>query len=444
MRAFRLFLVIGACLCLSGLGLEAAWGSQGGSGAAARAAGDHVRPGGEAHAQAASSPVPNARLDAKAAQGARAADPAAQPGPDLPSDPKALWVVRDGLLSPNAIRRMVADAARAGVTDLFVQVRGRGDAYYESSLVPAALPLQRAWKRHGHYDPLELVLELAHIRGIRVHAWMNVYLVRSEGNVPAGHVTLEHPDWVAEDRSGVPMTALSARRLRAAWTEGAYLDPGNTQVVKHFMDVVTELLARYPVDGIHLDYVRYPVLDVGYSEAMRAGFRRMTGVDPLELDANEAGLRRERGDEGYTELQRRWMGFKAAQVTAMVASVHDAVRAMQPQVILSAAVKPDPDKAYAQVGQDWVRWVRKGLVDVVAPMMYSPSRTVVREQARELSRIVPPERVWAGIAVYNQSLAAAEDNIRTCRAAGLGGISIFSYNSLPGGGRSLVRLNRVR
>jgi len=369
---------------------------------------------------------------------------AAPAAPDLPTDPKALWVVRDGLLSPDGIRRMVADAARAGVTDLFVQVRGRGDAYYESSLVPAGAPLQDAWKRYGHYDPLAEVLHLAHARGIRVHAWMNVYLVRSEGDVPEGHVTLEHPDWVAVDRSGTPMTALSARRLKAAWTEGAYLEPGNTEVVKHFVDVVTELLARYPVDGIHLDYVRYPVLDVGYSEAMRAGFRRMTGVDPLELDANEAGLRRERGDEGYAELQREWMGFKAAQVTAMVASVHDAVCAMRPEVMLSAAVKPDPDKAYAQTGQDWVRWVREGLVDVVAPMMYSTSASVVREQARELSRVVPPERVWAGIAVYNQSLAAAEAKIRTCRDAGLGGISIFSYNSLPGGGGSLVRLNRAR
>jgi uncharacterized lipoprotein YddW (UPF0748 family) len=339
---------------------------------------------------------------------------------------------------------MVADAARAGITDLFVQVRGRGDAYYESSIVPAALPLRDAWKRHGHYDPLRVVLESAHGRGIRVHAWMNVYLVQSGAAVPSGHVTLTHPEWVAVDRAGTPMTAISARRLKAAWTEGAYLEPGNTEVVHHFVDVVTELLARYPLDGIHMDYVRYPALDVGYSETMRAGFRRMTGVDPLELDANEAGLRRERGDAGYTELQRQWMGFKAAQVSALVASVHDAVRAMRPEAILSAAVKPDPDQAYAQVGQDWVRWVREGMVDVVVPMMYSTSRTVIGDQARALSRVVPPERVWAGIAVYNQSLAAAEAKIRTCRDAGLGGISIFSYNSLPGGGRSLMRLNRAR
>ena len=79
---------------------------------------------------------------------------------------------------------MVADAARAGITDLFVQVRGRGDAYYESSIVPAALPLRDAWKRHGRYDPLEDVLESAHARGIRVHAWMNVYLVQSGSDVP--------------------------------------------------------------------------------------------------------------------------------------------------------------------------------------------------------------------------------------------------------------------
>ncbi len=384
---------------------------------------------------------PASGIQAPAAPGAAAAPER----PALPEDPRALWVVRDGLLSPAGIHRMVADAAGAGITDLFVQVRGRGDAWYQSDLVPMPVQLREAQSRYGPFDPLATVIELAHERGIRVHAWMNVYLVRS-GDLPLdpGHVAVEHPEWIAVDRTGTSMLAMSARRLKNSWTEGAYLEPGNGEVVRRFLAVVEELVARYPVDGIHLDYVRYPAMDVGYSQAMRDGFRRHYGIDPRELQANEGGLRRERGDAGYAELVRDWRAWKAAQVTALVADVRQVTLRMRPDLILSAAVKPDPDTAFDEVGQDWVRWVREGLVDVVAPMMYSASGEVVARQAADLARRVPPDRVWAGIAVYNQSLASAEAKIRSCRAAGLGGISIYSYNSLPGGGRNLERLSRAR
>jgi uncharacterized lipoprotein YddW (UPF0748 family) len=361
-----------------------------------------------------------------------------------PASPRATWVVRDALLSPKEIRRMVDDAAQAGITDLFVQVRGRGDAYYESDIVPPGPPLLDSWRRFGHYDPLGMVLELAHEHDIRVHAWLNVYLVWSGKEPPEGHVVLEHPEWLASDRDGTSMAMMSKRAFESAWTEGVYLDPGRRDVVQHFLDVVRELVERYPVDGIHLDYVRYPVMDVGYNEAMRAGFQRRTGVDPMELEANASGLKRERGRDGYTELLGEWREFKSAQVTALVGAVRGLTQSMKPDMMLSAAVKPDAESARKEVGQDWVRWVNEGLVDVVAPMMYSTSRSTVRRQAEELARLVPPDRIWPGIAVYNQSLSAAESKIRDCRAAGLDGLSIYSYNSLPGGGRSLARLSQAR
>ncbi len=280
--------------------------------------------------------------------------PCSRPAPALaqlgstgapPVSPRATWVVRDALLSPNEIRRMVDDAAKAGITDLFVQVRGRGDAYYESDLVPPGPPLLDSWRRFGHYDPLAMVLDLAHEHDIRVHAWLNVYLVWSGKEPPDGHVVLEHPEWVASDRDGTSMAMMSKRAFESAWTEGVYLDPGRRDVVQHFLDVVRELVERYPVDGIHLDYARYPVMDVGYNEAMRAGFRRRTGVDPMELEANASGLKRERGDDGYAELLGEWRDFKAAQVTALVGAVRGLTQSMKPGIMLSAAVKPDAKTA---------------------------------------------------------------------------------------------------
>jgi len=151
---------------------------------------------------------------------------------------------------------MVDDAERAGVTDLIVQVRGRGDAYYASRYAPAPPDLARAWKRSEVFDPLALVLEEAHQKGMRVHAWLNVYLVWGRGRPPEGHVVRTHPEWIAQDVDGNPMNSYSFHALTRAMTEGVYLDPGNPEVMHHFTDIVRELVGRYPVDGMHLDYVR--------------------------------------------------------------------------------------------------------------------------------------------------------------------------------------------
>ncbi len=336
---------------------------------------------------------------------------------------------------------MVADAERAGITDIFLQIRGRGGAWYRSDLVPLAPQLAEAWDRHTAYDPLRVALEEAHPRGIRVHAWMNAYLVWSSGTPPEGHVIRTHPQWIAVDARGESMLDMGRERMEAELTEGVYLDPGNPEVVRHLLRVVEEVIARYPVDGIHLDYIRYPEMDVGYGEAMRAAFRAGHGVDPVELSGNERGLRRERGDHGYETLALAWRAQKMAQVTALVEGVAALRNRTRPEMILSAAVKPDVGSA-RRVAQDWLTWIQQDHVDVVAPMMYSADQAVVRRQAVGMARLVPHHRIWAGVAVYNKSLRDAERNIASIREAGIPGISIFSYNSLPGGGESLVRLSR--
>ena len=354
--------------------------------------------------------------------------------------PRALWVVRDALLSPESIDRMVDDAVRAGVTDLFVQVRGRGDAYYRSDLAPTADPLRDAWNRTGIFDPLDRVLGAAHARGLRVHAWMNVYLVAPAGlRLPEGHVVRDHPDWVALDARGRSLADYTRNQLSEAHTEGIFLDPGNAEVVAHYEALVRELLAAYPLDGIHLDYVRYPWVSAGFSGPMRHAFRNRYGIDPVELSRNEDALIARHGLEGYRRLLHAWADFRVAQVTALVRQVRKAQRETRPTAILSAAVKPEPGKAASHYGQDWVSWVDEGLIDVVAPMMYTTDTDEMRRQARAIAAVVPPGKVWAGVAIYNQSLESAERKVAEARAAGLGGVSIFSYNAMPAEGAAGLR-----
>ncbi|NNF05158.1 MAG: family 10 glycosylhydrolase [Candidatus Eisenbacteria bacterium] len=320
-----------------------------------------------------------------------------------PGERRALWVVRDAMTSVKLIDKMVVDARQAGVTDLFVQVRGRGDAYYLSKTEPLPATLAKKFDQGKGFDPLERVLQQAQ-PDMRVHAWINTYLVASKPahKLRDGHVALENPEWIARTPQGKSMLRMSRSDWKRNLTEGAYLDPAHPNVTPYILRLADELTQKYALDGLHLDYVRYPHMKVGFIE-----------------DESE----------------------RCAMITDMVRQLRMQMRMTRPGMILSAAVKPDPAGARSRYGQDWVRWVEEDLVDVVAPMMYSPSMKIMKGYLRDTKAAVDPSRVWAGIAVYNQSLAAAEQKILEAEMAGMGGISIFSYNSVPQGAKGLKRLN---
>ena len=98
---------------------------------------------------------------------------------------RGLWVVRTGLSRPEAVDRVVDDAARAGFNALFVQVRGRGDAFYASRLV-AAEPAARGAARRRSIR-WRACCARARERGLQVHAWVNVLLAARFGSpLPPG------------------------------------------------------------------------------------------------------------------------------------------------------------------------------------------------------------------------------------------------------------------
>src|SRR5262245_39719496 len=124
----------------------------------------------------------------------------AEPTPEARSETRALWVVRHTMTSPEAIRDLVRRAKTNGFTDLVVQVRGRGDAYYNSQIEPRAEDLSN---QPGNFDPLALVIDEAHLVGIKIHAWINIYIVANVATLPhtQDHVVFKHPEWVMVPRS---------------------------------------------------------------------------------------------------------------------------------------------------------------------------------------------------------------------------------------------------
>lgn len=340
---------------------------------------------------------------------------------------RGLWVVRTALVSPAAVDRVVDQAREAGFNALLVQVRGRGDAFYQSRLAPRS-PIMR--DRDPAFDPLARLLERSGRYGLEVHAWVNVLLSAHFGQpLPEGHIVALHPEWLMVPRAGAAAAAAAEpAALRAliasrkdADTEGYYLSPSSPAAAAHLESVVRELLRGYPVQGLHLDFIRYPGPDYDWSHAALADFARRRGRSDADLLSGPQA-----DPEGFADYRREVL-------TALVDRLARAARDERPGVVISAAVVPDEAAALHHKFQDWPAWLVRGVLDAVCPMSYSPDERVFREQV-EVARsyVGKGQRLWAGIGAYRLDVRGIVDRVRAARALGASGVVLFSHESLEG------------
>jgi uncharacterized lipoprotein YddW (UPF0748 family) len=119
-------------------------------------------------------------------------------------------------------------------------------------------------------------------------------------------------------------------------------------------------------------------------------------------------------------------------MTALVAGARQALRAVKPAAVLSAAVAPDAQDAADERLQDWRGWLAAGLVDAVAPMAYTQESSRFADQIAAARNAAGAHAVWAGIGAYRLSPAQTIENIQAARRLGTAGFVLFSYDSLTG------------
>jgi uncharacterized lipoprotein YddW (UPF0748 family) len=188
---------------------------------------------------------------------------------------------------------------------------------------------------------------------------------------------------------------------------------------------------RYAVDGVHLDYIRFPTDDFDYSREALASFRRDVVSDLTPAEQQRYDVRLPREPLLYTlAFPERWRRFRTTRLTMLVANIRDAVRTARPSAVLSVAVQPDAVEAAARRFQDWREWLRRDLVDVICPMVYTTDAQVFANQVARAREIAGQHPLWAGIGAYRLSSDQILNNIQTARRSGVGGIILLTYDSL--------------
>ena len=265
-----------------------------------------------------------------------------------------MWVdaFNDGIKSRAQVEKLIADAHRGNLNALIVQVRKRGDAYFNrSSVEPRAVDI----KGSRGFDPLGYLIQLAHASRprIEVHAWLNTFFAGQESGVYR-----KHGDWVNLTNDGA---------------SGGYLDPAIPEVQTYTHKIFMNVALNYDVDGVHMDFVRYPGATWGYTAASLAQYKHETGASATPAPEDP-----------------RWQAWRRDRVTAFVRDLHADLQQQKPSVKLSAALicfgggpASAADwvytSAYRSVLQDWRGWLANGYIDFGVPMNYD-SDWIGREQ----------------------------------------------------------------
>jgi uncharacterized lipoprotein YddW (UPF0748 family) len=356
---------------------------------------------------------------------------------------RGLWVLRSTLTTPARITELVRTAVDGGYNTLIVQVRGRGDAYYQSALEPRAAELS---SQPAAFDPLALTIERAHAAGLRVHAWFNVNLVASAIAPPKqrNHIAVREPGWLmvpaplARTLGRVePSTPTYIAQL-ARWTrgqsasvEGMFLSPIPEASQEYTLSIVRDLLVRYRLDGLHLDYIRYPTADFDYSKGALQAFRAHHGPNASAAEQARLDGAAKRDPLAWTTaFPQAWEDFRRDRLNVLVRRIRDLTRETRPGAVLSAAVVPVAADARQRKLQDWSLWARTGLIDVICPMAYATTTQDFARQMTDVKAGAHGRPVWAGIGAWRLPVTRTIEHLRTARRHQVEGVLMYSYDSL--------------
>lgn len=190
-------------------------------------------------------------------------------------------------------------------------------------------------------------------------------------------------------------------------------------------DALLEIVKKYPVDGIHLDYIRYPDSRNDYSDSCRAAFEKAMGtkLEKWPADCRIGGA--------YYEKFLQW---RRNNISRLVETVSRDAHKIRPDIKVSAAVYADWNGSREWIGQDAGLWCKNRWLDFVCPMNYERAQDIEKYRgylANQLKTVCGSIPVYAGIGAYKlDSTLEVVDQIQDARNMGADGFVCFSYNEI--------------
>jgi uncharacterized lipoprotein YddW (UPF0748 family) len=263
------------------------------------------------------------------------------------------WPSRPGLSSRQQQQELISlldRAAQLNLNAIVFQVRPHCDALYASPLEPWSEYLTGAMGQapQPYYDPLEMAVREAHLRGLELHAWFNPY----RASHPSGHSEL------AADH----ISRLKPHVVRE-YGKYLWLDPGEPEAAEHSLAVILDVVRRYDVDGVHFDdyFYPYPIKDEQDQPIPFPDDRSWQQAQAAGETLSRDDWRRQNVDRfiarAYREIKKEkpWVKFGVSPFGIWRPGHPEGIHGFD---------------AYASLYADSRKWLAEGSLDYFTPQLY--------------------------------------------------------------------------
>lgn len=353
--------------------------------------------------------------------------PASQSEKSLPTttELRGVWLtnVASGVLFiPWGIDRAITQLSALNFNTIYPVVWNRGHTFYKSKLAKVVTGSDADSLlniMHGGQDVLAKIIEIARPHQLSVIPWFEYGFMTP----PHSQLAKRYPDWLTMGKEGekstneVPLEEMNDN----SGHQQAWLNPLHPEVQEFILGLIKEVVSIYHVDGIQLDdHFGMPV---------KFGYDAFT----VDLYRQEHDGKSPPSDPFDPE----WMGWRANKITIFMAKVHQSVKAIKPNAIIS--LSPNSQGfAYKYYLQDWETWVRRGLVDELILQVYRHNQksfiTELEQPAVKFARTRIPVSIGilTGTSTSPMKISQIQQQVKTVRDRNFPGISFFYWESLWG------------
>jgi len=314
---------------------------------------------------------------------------------------RAFWCHSAFGLEDKDWERAIRQLKEAGFNAILPNMLWTGTAYYPSDVLPRYPGLATEG------DQIAKCLAACRTHGVEMHVWKVNW--NTGGHAPKDFIEMLQ----RESRHQVTYSG----DKRAEWLCPSH--PANQELEVASM---LEVVRKYPVDGVHFDYIRYPDNDTCYCDGCKARFQERHGRPVTDWAQTRPGQ----------PLFDAWQDFRRDNISTVVRRVHEGAKAIRPEVKISAAVFNNWPLNRDGIAQDWKVWCDNGWLDFICPMNYTEATAMFANMVKRQRDHAGKVPLYPGIGL--SCWQAPQDPVRllrqinALRGAGAPGLTIFNYD----------------
>ncbi len=345
--------------------------------------------------------------------------------PYIEEEFKGVWL-RPSETNIFEIRKTLDKIKKTGINEIFLETYFHGYTIFPSKVM-AKYGLTPQNPKFLMFDPLEIYIKEAHKRDLKVHCWFeSFYIGNKKPSSDYNSILSKYPSWGNKN-----LANYNSKEPVAHKTEhnGYFLDPANEAVVEFLIELISEITTNYKIDGINLDYTRYPTAQKsdlpnfenshwGYTEVARKEFIELYNVDPIEI-------------KGDSSLWKKWSEYRQDKLFNYLKKAREVV---SKDIFLTAVIFPDYEICLDTKNQDWAKWSKEELIDGMTPLIMTSDNelfeTILKEVKQKSSN---KTQILTGLFVGFMDGEPEEllRQISVSRALKTKGIILFDWAHLP-------------